>query len=86
MTRKEQIKQAEVKYSNNTMFDGCDYVGQAAKEYAFIAGAKWADKNPKKGMVSIEKACEWWSEWFDTHNPYNMENCIDDFRKAMKEE
>lgn len=46
---------------------------------------KWADEHPKEGLVSIDKACEWWSEWFDTHNPCNMGNCIDEFRKAMEE-
>ena len=40
MTREEQIKQAEVKYSDDTLFDGCDYIGQVAKQEAFIAGAK----------------------------------------------
>lgn len=51
MTREEQIKQAEIEYSNTTLFDGCDYVGQVAKEEAFIAGAEWADKNPDEKKV-----------------------------------
>lgn len=46
MTRDEQIQQAEINYSVDTMFDGCDYIGQAAKQEAFIAGANWADDNP----------------------------------------
>lgn len=46
ITREEQIKQAEIKYSNDTLFDGCDYIGQVAKQEAFIAGAKWADEHP----------------------------------------
>lgn len=45
ITREEQIKQAEIKYSNDTLFDGCDYIGQVAKQEAFIAGAKWADEH-----------------------------------------
>ena len=57
-----------------------------------FAISAWADydngltqgfKDGAKAM--LEKACDWWSEWFDTHNPYNMGNCIDDFRKAMEE-
>lgn len=52
MTREEEIKQAEIKYSDDTLFDGCDYIGQYAKQEAFIAGAKWADK------TMIDKACK----------------------------
>lgn len=55
MTREEQIQQAEINYSDDTIFDGCDYIGQVAKQEAFIAGAKWADENPKDGMVSLDK-------------------------------
>lgn len=63
MTRDEQIKKAEIKYSNNTLFDGCDYIGLVAKEEAFIAGAKWADENPQFSKEEfIEKACEWLEE------------------------
>lgn len=46
MSRDEEIKKAEIKYSDDTLFDGCDYVGQFAKQEAFIAGAKWADEHP----------------------------------------
>lgn len=46
MTREEQIQQAEINYSDDTIFDGCDYIGQVAKQEAFIAGAKWADEHP----------------------------------------
>lgn len=46
MTREEEIDNALVAYSNETEFDGCDYIGEVAKEKAFIAGAKWADKHP----------------------------------------
>ena len=34
-------------------------------EASFIEGAKWADKNPKDGMVSIDKACEWLKNTID---------------------
>ena len=46
ITREDQIKQAEIKYSNDTLLDGCDYIGQVAKQEAFIAGARWADEHP----------------------------------------
>lgn len=59
MTREEQIQQAEINYSGDTIFDGCDYIGQVAKQEAFIAGAKWADDNPQFSKEKfIEKACK----------------------------
>lgn len=51
MTREEQIRQAEINYSDDTIFDGCDYIGQVAKQEAFIAGAKWADEHPNPDTV-----------------------------------
>ena len=53
MTREEQIKQAEKEYSSDTLYDGCDYVGEVAKQRAFITGAKWADE------TMINKICKW---------------------------
>lgn len=55
MTRKEQIQQAEHKYSEDTMFDGCDYISQVAKSESFIASAKWADKHPKEELIDERK-------------------------------
>ena len=85
MTREEQIKQAEVKYSDDTLFDGCDYIGQVAKQEAFIAGAKWADK------TMIDKACKWLSDNKDNYiidiegEILIDDQIITDFRKAMEE-
>lgn len=55
---------------------------------------KWADENPKEGMISIESACEWldnidfemeyhYSD--DGYTFFNKEKFINDFRKAMEE-
>ena len=91
MTREEQIIKEASEYaddSNNIAEwgDGWEDYNDFDQVFdAFKNGAKWADEHPKEGLVSIDKACEWWSEWFDTHNPYNMGNCIDKFRKAMEE-
>lgn len=89
MTRNEEIKQAEIKYSNDTLFDGCDYIGQVAKQEAFIAGAKWADK------AMIDKACDMLYAMLTTQdiNDYyyvtapaydNVVNFVEDFRKAIE--
>lgn len=85
ITREEQIKQAEIKYSNDTLFDGCDYIGQVAKQEAFIAGAKWAD------ATMIDKACKWLSDNKDNYiidiegEILIDDQIITDFRKTMEE-
>jgi hypothetical protein len=85
IAREEQIKQAEIKYSNDTLFDGCDYIGQVAKQEAFIAGAEWADK------TMIDKACKWLSDNKDNYiidiegETLIDDQIITDFRKAMEE-
>ena len=84
MTRDEQIKKAEIKYSNNTLFDGCDFIGQVAKQEAFIAGAKWADE------TMIDKACKWLEYYVEMYiDNYNgtidISSMVEDFQEAMKE-
>lgn len=72
MTREEQIKQAEIKYSDDTLFDGCDYVGQFAKQEAFIAGAKWADANPKSGLVNKQEFIAKVKRWLENNTNWNL--------------
>lgn len=90
MSRDEEIKQAEIKYSDDTLFDGCDYVGQFAKQEAFIAGAKWADEHPKPEMVNrqkfIKKACEYLESVLEHDlGYYGAADFSDTFRKTMEE-
>lgn len=95
MTREEQIQQAEINYSDDTIFDGCDYIGQVAKQEAFIAGAKWADANPQFSKEKfIEKACDWLvmnasdyaiSTTDDDDDCVVSLDMVEDFRKAMEE-
>ena len=73
MSRDEEIKQAEIKYSDDTLFDGCDYVGQYAKQEAFIAGAKWADDNPKSEMVNKHEFIEKLEKWIRSNTDWNEE-------------
>ncbi len=60
-------------------------------KWAFMHGAKWSDEHPRKGLVDIDKACEWLKKnihnylhitgggyWFD-------KGVILDLRKAMEE-
>ena len=56
MTREEEI----LEYANT--FKGKGMESEELKEIirlAIIDGATWADENPRKGLVDIEKACEW---------------------------
>lgn len=94
MTREEQIQQAEINYSDDTIFDGCDYIGQVAKQEAFIAGTKWADSNPQFSKEKfIDKVCEWLRNNIDFYVEtnygedfwVNMEQLLKDIRKAMEE-
>lgn len=92
MSRDEEIKKAEIKYSDDTLFDGCDYVGQFAKQEAFIAGAKWADEHPQHSKKEfIDKACNWLSDNKDNYIiDIEGETLVDDqiiidFREAIEE-
>lgn len=104
MTREEQIKKQSDNYSDNrnNYTEWSDYWQELNDieyvERAFEAGAKWADENPKKGLVSIDKACDWFrKDVLYVNNDYfgdprvmalgyeKIENFITDFRKAMEE-
>lgn len=101
MTREEIINQVADDYANDSnniaeWGDGWEdqYVFKAFKE-----GAKWADKHPKEGMVSLDKACEWLEKHYINYmiqdlSKYVEDVCsfdifsdslIEDFRKAMEE-
>lgn len=70
MTRKEEIKIASEDM-------GLWQVGSAM----FQLGAEWADAHPRKGLVDIEKVCEWLKKGgYFVNNTETME----DFRKAME--
>ena len=49
MTRKEEIEQA-----SNLVFKI-----KLCPRMAFIRGAEWADKHPRKGLWDAEKVIEW---------------------------
>ena len=72
MTRKEEIKQAA---SNS-------YPVIKGGDDKFIQGAEWADEHPRKGLVDIDRACEWLKNTEIGTFPYKL---IEEFRKAMEE-
>ena len=81
MTREEQIEKVEIKYFDETRFDGCDDVGEAAKTAAFIAGAKWADEHPKEGLVRLDKVIKYLEQY---HIGVRGKEFIEDFINAME--
>lgn len=65
----------------------------------FISGAKWADENPKAGLVSIDKVCELLKTNIDKYTTIKTNGCdgvwvwreivmtdkgLEEFRKAME--
>lgn len=82
MRREEQIvKQAT--FDNNSYLDN--------NYYAFKRGVKWADENPKDGLISIDKVCELLENidfdmtYWNSEDGFNKEQFIKDFRKAIEE-
>lgn len=71
--------------------------GKAAVEYAksipqsekrkryciedFEAGVEWADAHPRKGLVDIDRVCEFLRTYDKAAFPYRL---IDDLRKIME--
>ena len=57
---------------------------------AFEEGAKWADENSKKGLVSIDDVCKWIEEniwdfpWYDPDKPLSTNDIIKELRKDLE--
>lgn len=75
MTREEEI-------TNAALEEFYPYNQEDENRDGFIIGAKWADQHPRKGLVDIDKACEWLNE----HTVLSEKWIIEDFRKEMMEE
>lgn len=71
----EDLDKAAEKYAHEAYSHPVDRnVGKAD----FIAGANWADEHPRKGLVDIDKVCEFLRT---TTFPYKL---IEKLRKAME--
>ena len=100
MKRKEEIRKRAEYIANGIMIDVqsnkyhtnvYDYKKECFNHShlmdAVIEGAEWADKNPRKGLVDIEKVCE----WLDLHMPFGevdkklRDKVIADLKNAMEE-
>ena len=97
MTREEQITFEADKYTDNRnnyveWGNGWeDFDDKEKIEKAFQAGAEWADKNQKDGLVSIDKVCEWIRENWRNHIHKDADDMIvfrgweRELRKAMED-
>ena len=53
--------------------------------WGFITGVEWADENPKEGLVSIDKACEYLESAIRPYMGYSATcDFVDAFRKVME--
>ena len=86
------LREKQIDEFANSQVD-CEFFNEDLYE-GIIIGAKWADKNPKDGMVSIDKACEWLKNTIDDDVFINCGSVIkfmpanefvEYFRKAMEE-
>ena len=88
MTREEEINQMALEYAKVMLGDEClPYDGPYTDCITDVTyGAKWADENHKKGMVSLDKVCEWIKEHMNEFCMEAAEECmISWLRKAMEE-
>ena len=83
MTREEQIIAKAGDLSDFAINHG--YPASYANGYyeGFQEGAKWADKNPKEGLVSIDEVCEYLMK--NDKGFILTEMSITELRKAMED-
>ena len=55
--RKEEIEQAAIVFQDSPAEDNINTIADF-----FVCGAEWSDEHPRKGLVDIEKVCEWLKE------------------------
>jgi len=91
MTRKEEILQAADKYIHKRVYEeDCGRTGDTFS--AFIEGSEWANSHPRKGLVDIDKVCEWIKEYGNAYitateedGYYLDRDLISDLKKSMEE-
>jgi len=101
MTRKEEIQEKAkslyyhfcVRETCKGDEDDCTNCPYGKVIEPLVSMAKWADQHPRKGLVDIEKACEWLKDNARdyTYDDYDnlayiqIHQFIKDFKKAMEE-
>ncbi len=79
MTREEQIKQKAHEISQMCFPDSQNIWARPNIEAQCVQSAccemvRWADENPKEGLVNIDKVCEWLNKNLTTEYLYVHEN------------
>lgn len=70
MTREEKIRKNANAYTLSVFGELDDFWDVTD---GFVDGAKWADENPKEGLVSIDKVCEFLSQYISPEDIYDGE-------------
>ena len=82
MNREEEIGTASFEYICRNDVINNEHIASIS----FTDGAIWADEHPRKGLVDIEKPCEWLGPIFEDFAGYYCgQDLLNSFRKAMEE-
>lgn len=100
MTREEERLKASVAYNEQhgklNVIGGYAILSDEERLYfnqnpAFIAGVEWADAHPRKGLVDIDKVCDWMKNYRQESSDGTgyvpgivNDKTIEEFRKAME--
>lgn len=89
MNRQKQISNFANNYAKSC-YANDDYESYAAQEdiaHACIDAINWADEHPRKGLVDIDKVCEWLKDnlpnWVESYKEFKI---IEDLCNAMMDE
>lgn len=88
MSREEEFTHEGFVYANNIYMERkCELFEVKDITHDFVQGAIYADQHPRKGLVDIEKACEWLSDYIKYFNFWEdgTQRDVEEFRKAMEE-
>ena len=92
----EKARKLAILYTKDYDDEGKE-VYNIGTEVACLEMAEWIDEHPRKGLVDIDKACEWlldnvYGYIEESNNPkfsggytFDFNSFLNDFRKAMEE-
>ena len=82
MTIEEIIRRKEIEKEAKERF------GEWPLNMQFVGGAEWADENPRKGLVDIEKVCAFLKDRIEHDSidyPMATMHLIDDLKRYVEE-
>ena len=86
MDRKEEIQKASEEFGAEEFRVTRDkFLAEHAIKF-FKRGAQWADSHPRKGLVDIDKACEFLKDHLDGYDipEDDIERSVETFKLAME--